>query len=72
MTFYLKPPRGEIHLQKVIDLCQLRCQFLNLLDEANIEEDKLVRNDFAVEVKTGTITSLTLLQVFVLIHDYLI
>ena len=45
---------------------------MNLLDEANIEEDKLVRNDFAVEVKTGTITSLTLLKVFVLIHDYLI
>jgi len=42
MTFYLKPPRGEIHLEKILELCQGRCQFLGLLDEADLEQDDLV------------------------------
>jgi hypothetical protein len=42
MTFYLKPPRGDIHLEKILNLCRGRCQFLNLLDEADIEQNGLV------------------------------
>lgn len=38
MTFYLKPPRGNIHMERILDLCRLRCTYLELLnnhDQAN-------------------------------------
>jgi hypothetical protein len=47
MTFYLKPPRGDIHLEKILDLCRDRCQFLSMLDEIDLAEDKLVTSDFS-------------------------
>lgn len=31
MSFYLKPPRGDIHLEKLIDLAEKRIRFLHLV-----------------------------------------
>ena len=36
MTFYLKPPRGDIALDKLEDLAMKRWNFLKLLLEASI------------------------------------
>lgn len=47
MSFYLKPPRGSIALEKLEDLCLKRWKFLQILDESchSVEEfhDQLVK-----------------------------
>ncbi len=37
MSFYLKPPRGEIHLEKASHLARKRLQFLSLIPKRDIE-----------------------------------
>ena len=38
MTFYLKPPRGEIHLDKIIDLGLKRLRFLSKIRDQPLED----------------------------------
>ena len=39
MSFYIKPPRGDISLEKLTELAVKRIQFMDLLNEYNREND---------------------------------